>query len=80
MKHMRALTGRKRVRGDVIRGIGKEVFERDYVLIDQETNFVVLARGRFHSNRPVSEACVSARTIAASGVATACRATIRTHL
>lgn len=55
MKQMRALTGRKRVSGEMIRDIGLELFELGYVLIDLETYFVVLAQRTFRSYRRVSD-------------------------
>ena len=62
MKHMRALTGRKRVPGDAIRKIGEELFELGFVLIDLETFFIVLAQGTFRSYRRVSDSCVMSMT------------------
>lgn len=59
MKQMRALTGRKRVPGDVIGKIGEELFELGYVLVDLETFFVVLAQGTFRSYRRVSDGSLS---------------------
>ena len=64
MKHMRALTGRKRVPQEVIRRIGEELFELGYVLIDLETYFVVLAQRTFSSYRRVSDGCLSAVMVA----------------
>ncbi|MDJ0949381.1 MAG: hypothetical protein QNJ94_10705 [Alphaproteobacteria bacterium] len=56
MKHMRALTGRRRVTGEVVQKIGEELFELGFVLIDLETFFVVLAQRTFRSYRRVSDA------------------------
>lgn len=58
MKHMRMLTGRKRVPADAIRRIAEELFERGYVLIDLETYFVVLAERTFRSYRRVNDSCL----------------------
>ncbi len=65
MKQMRALTGRKRVPGDLIRNIGEEVFELGYVLIDLETYFVVLAQSTFRSYRRLSDGCLGAKSVPA---------------
>ena len=62
MKHMQALTGRKRVPDDMRRKIGEELFELGYVLIDLETFFVVLAQRTFSSYRRVSDASLVAVT------------------
>jgi len=58
MKHMRAMTGRRRVTTEVLREIGEELFELGFVLIDMETHFVVLAHRTFNSYRRVSDACL----------------------
>lgn len=58
MKHMRALTGRRRVTSEVLQGIGEELFELGFVLIDLETHFVILAQRTFNSYRRVSDACL----------------------
>ena len=60
MKHMRALTGRRRVSEEAVREIGRELFELGYVLIDLETFFVVLAQRTFRSYRRVSDAALEA--------------------
>lgn len=60
MKHMRAMTGRRRVSEEAIREIGRELFELGYVLIDLETFFVVLAQRTFRSYRRVSDAALEA--------------------
>ena len=60
MKQMRAITGRKRVPGEVIRSISEELFELGYVMIDLETFFVVLAQGTFRSYRRVSDNTLAA--------------------
>ena len=59
MKQMRALTGRKRVPGEVIQRIGEELFELGYVLIDLETFFAVLAQSTFRSYRRLSDSCLA---------------------
>ena len=55
MKHMRALTGRRRVTDDVVKKISEELFEFGFVLVDLETYFVVLAQRTFNSYRRVSD-------------------------
>ncbi len=60
MKHLKALTGRRRVRPETIRRIGEELYELGYVLIDLETFFVVLAQRTFASYRRVSDHSLSA--------------------
>lgn len=62
MKHMRALTGRRRVTDDVVQKIGEELFELGFVLIDLETYFVVLAQRTFNSYRRVSDATLAQLT------------------
>ena len=62
MKHMRTLTGRRRVTAEIVQTIAAELFELGYVLIDMETFFVVLAQRTFASYRRVSDACVIAMT------------------
>jgi len=64
MKQMRALTGRKRVPGEVIRSIGEELFELGYVLIDLETFFAVLAQSTFRSYRRLGDSCLTAMSAA----------------
>lgn len=59
MKHLKALTGRRRVPAETVRKIGEELFELGYVLIDLETFFVVLAQRTFISYRRVSDASVA---------------------
>ena len=60
MKHMRALTGRRRVPVETIRRIGEELFELGYVLIDLETFFVVLAQRTFARYRRVGDHSLAA--------------------
>ena len=60
MKHMRMLTGRKRVPSETVRKIGEELFELGFVLIDLETFFVILAHRTFRSYRRVSDTCIAA--------------------
>ncbi len=62
MKHMRALTGRRRVTDDVIQKISEELFELGFVLIDLETYFVVLAQRTFNSYRRVSDSTLTQLT------------------
>ncbi len=59
MKHMRILTGRRRVPTAMIRSISEELFERGYLLIDLETYFVVLAERTFRSYRRASDAIIT---------------------
>jgi len=60
MKHMRMLTGRRRVPSDTVRKIGEELFELGFVLIDLEAFFVVLAQRTFRSYRRVSDSSLAA--------------------
>ena len=55
MKHMQALTGRKRVPEKMRRRIAEELYELGYVLIDLESFFVVLAQRTFSSYRRVTD-------------------------
>lgn len=59
MKHMKMLIGRKRIPARLVQRIGEELFEKGYVLIDQETYFVVLAERTFRSYRRVNDACLA---------------------
>jgi hypothetical protein len=58
MKHLRVLTGRKRVPPLLLRKIAEELFDLGYVLIDMETFFVVLAQRTFTSYRRVSDSAI----------------------
>ena len=58
MKHMRLLTGRRRVTGDLILKISEELYEFGFVLIDLEDFFVILAQRTFKNYRRVSDACL----------------------
>lgn len=58
MKHLRVLTGRRRVPPSLLRRISDELFELGYVLIDMETFFVILAQRTFTSYRRVSDTAV----------------------
>lgn len=60
MKHMKALTGRRRVPAQTLQKIAEELYELGYVLIDQETFFAVLAQRTFSSYRRVSDGCIAA--------------------
>lgn len=60
MKHMKALTGRRRVPAQTLQKIAEELYEFGYALIDQETFFVVLAQRTFTSYRRVSDGCIAA--------------------
>ena len=58
-KHLKALTGRRRVPPRTVRAIAEELYELGFVLIDLETFFVVLAQRTFASYRRVSDGCVA---------------------
>ena len=62
MKHMKLLTGRKRIPLRTIRKIREELFEEGYVLIDLEMYFVVLAERTFRSYRRVNDRSIAAFT------------------
>ncbi len=62
MKHMRALTGRRRVTREVVQKISEELFELGFVLVDLETYFVVLAQRTFSSYRRVSDTTIAQLT------------------
>ena len=68
MKHMRMLTGRRRVGGDLVAAIAEELFELGYVMVDLETYFVVLAQSTFRNYRRVNDACLAtSQTMGRSG-------------
>ena len=56
MKHLRLLTGCRRVYPETILAVSRAVFERGYVLVDMETYFVVLSQRTFSSYRRVNDA------------------------
>lgn len=58
MKHLRALTGRRRVPSSLVQKIAEEMTERGYVFIDLETYFVVLAERTFRGYRRVSDSII----------------------
>lgn len=58
MKHLRVLTGRRRVPASLVRKIAEEMTERGYVFIDLETYFVVLAERTFRGYRRVSDSII----------------------
>ena len=62
MKHMQALTGRKRVPEETVRKIAEELFELGFVLIDLEIFYVVLAQRTFSSYRRVGDAALTTVT------------------
>ena len=62
LKHMKLLTGRRRIPVATMGKIADEMFEMGYVLIDLETFFVVLAHSTFSSYRRASDSCVAALT------------------
>lgn len=59
MKHMRLLTGRKRIPPKTVRKIGEELFVLGYALIDLDTYFVVLAERTFRSYRRVNDGSIA---------------------
>ena len=59
MKHMKLLTGRRRIPAETMAKITDEMFEMGYVLIDLETFFVVLAQSTFSSYRRASDDSVA---------------------
>jgi len=59
MKHMRILTGRRRIPAEMIRSISEELFELGYILIDLETYFVILVDRTFRNYRRVSDAIIT---------------------
>ena len=56
MKHLRMLTGCRRVYPETIRAVTRALYERGYVLVDMETYFVVLSQRTFSSYRRVNDA------------------------
>jgi len=62
MKHLRALSGRKRLPVGLLSKISEELFELGYVLIDLETFFIVMSQATFRSYRRVSDSCVVSMT------------------
>ena len=60
MKHMRMLTGRRRVHSDAIDRIAEELFELGFVLVDLEAFFVGLAQRPFRIFRRGSDISLAA--------------------
>ncbi|UCH73213.1 MAG: hypothetical protein JSU82_12730 [Rhodospirillales bacterium] len=58
MKHLRQLTGCRRVYPETVSAIARALYERGYVLIDMETYFVVLSQRTFSSYRRVNDAAL----------------------
>jgi hypothetical protein len=56
MKHLRLLTGCRRVYPETILAVARALYERGYVLVDMETYFVVLSQRTFSSYRRVNDA------------------------
>ncbi len=56
MKHLRRLTGQRRVYPQTIAAVARALYERGYVLVDMETYFVVLNQRTFASYRRVNDA------------------------
>jgi len=57
-KLLRQISGRRRLYEDDIGELGRELFERGYVMIDMETFFVVLSANTFVNYRRANEDCV----------------------
>jgi hypothetical protein len=60
MKHLRALTGRRRLYPEQIAALGRALYELGYVLVDLESFFVVLSQRTFASCRRVNETSIDA--------------------
>ncbi len=58
MKHLRRLTGQRRVYPQTIAAVARALYERGYVLVDMETYFVVLNQRTFASYRRVNDAVI----------------------
>ncbi len=56
MKHLRLLTGCRRVYPETILAVARALYERGYVLVDMETYFAVLSQRTFSSYRRVNDA------------------------
>ena len=56
MKHLRLLTGCRRVYPETVGAVARALYERGYVLVDMETYFVVLSQRTFSSYRRVNDA------------------------
>ncbi len=60
MKHLRLLTGSRRVYPETVAAVARALYERGYVLVDMETYFVVLGQRTFASYRRVNDAVIEA--------------------
>lgn len=60
MKLMRRMLGQRRVWPDQIEEIRRRLYERNYLLIDLETYFIIVSQQTFTSYRRVNEASIAA--------------------
>lgn len=61
MKHLRRLTGQRRIYPDLLVGLGRALYERGYVLIDMESYFAILSQRTFSSYRRVNDSAIERR-------------------
>ena len=58
VKLMRQLMGRRRLYEDDVRALGRELFERGFVLVNMESFFVVMSANTFVNYRRANEECL----------------------
>ena len=55
MKHLRRLTGQRRVYPETIAALTRALYERGYVLVDMESYFAILSQRTFSSYRRLND-------------------------
>lgn len=58
MKHLKLLTGCRRVYPETVLAVTRALYEKGYVLVDMETFFVVLSQRTFSSYRRVNDSVI----------------------
>jgi len=58
MKHLRRLTGQRRVYPEMIVALTRALYERGYILVDMESYFAVLSQRTFSSYRRVNDSTI----------------------
>lgn len=58
MKHLRRLTGQRRIYPEMIVALSRALYERGYVLVDMESYFAVLSQRTFSSYRRLNDSTV----------------------
>ena len=62
MKHLRRLTGQRRVYPETIAALTRALYERGYVLVDMESYFAILSQRTFSSYRRLNDSALERLT------------------